>query len=93
MTLVAHAGHSTRMAEVTPVDALSFEAALKELEAIVSRLETGEASLDESIELYERGNALRARCAERLDAAEARIEMIRHDSQGRAVGTKPFDAG
>ena len=81
------------MAEDTPVDALSFEAALKELEAIVSRLETGDASLDDSIRLYERGSALRARCADRLDAAQARIEAIRLDAEGRPVGTATFAAG
>ena len=77
----------------TPLDTLSFEDALKELEAVVSRLESGDASLDESIALYERGNALRARCAERLDAAQARIEAIRLDAEGRPAGTKPFAAG
>lgn len=77
----------------TTVDTLSFEDALKELESIVGRLETGEASLDESIRLYERGQALRARCAERLDAAQVRIEAIRLDSEGRPAGTKPFAAG
>ncbi len=93
MTLLARAGHSIGMAEDVPVDALSFEDALKELEAIVSRLESGDASLDESIALYERGSALRARCADRLDAAQARIEAIRVDAEGRAIGTKPFAAG
>lgn len=72
---------------------LSFEQALKELEAIVARLETGDAALDEAIGLYERGDALRARCADRLDAAQMRIEAIRSDGQGRATGTQPFDAG
>jgi len=81
------------MAEVTPVDALSFEAALKELEQIVSRLESGDEGLENSIALYERGDALRARCAERLDAAQARIEAIRLDAEGRAIGVKPFAAG
>ena len=77
----------------SPVDALSFEDALKELEAVVTRLESGDASLDESIQLYERGNALRQRCSERLDAAQARIEAIRLDAEGRAAGTNPFAAG
>ena len=76
-----------------PVDALSFEDALKELETIVHRLETGDASLDESIALYERGDKLRLRCAERLDQAQARIEAIRLDADGRPAGTRPFAAG
>ncbi|HEX8555997.1 MAG TPA: exodeoxyribonuclease VII small subunit [Sphingomonas sp.] len=76
-----------------PVDDLSFEDALKELERIVARLESGDASLDESITLYERGDRLRARCAERLDAAQARIESIRLDAEGRPAGVRPFAAG
>lgn len=76
----------------TPVDDLSFEDALKELERIVARLESGDASLDDSIKLYERGDRLRLRCAERLDAAQARIEAVRTDAEGRAVGTRPFAA-
>jgi len=75
------------------VGALSFEDALKELERIVHRLESGDASLDESIALYERGDRLRARCADRLDAAQARIEAIRLDAEGRPAGTRPFQAG
>jgi exodeoxyribonuclease VII small subunit len=72
---------------------LSFEDALKELERIVGRLESGDATLDESIRLYERGDKLRARCAERLDAAQARIEAIRLDAEGKPQGTRPFAAG
>jgi exodeoxyribonuclease VII small subunit len=77
----------------TPVEELSFEDALKELERIVARLESGDASLDESITLYERGDRLRQRCADRLDAAQARIEAIRLDAEGRPAGTRPFAAG
>lgn len=77
----------------SPIESLSFEDALKELERIVSRLESGDASLDESIQLYERGDKLRQRCAERLDAAQARIEAIRLDAEGKPVGTRPFAAG
>ncbi|WP_112381946.1 exodeoxyribonuclease VII small subunit [Sphingomonas carotinifaciens] len=76
-----------------PIEDLSFEDALKELERIVGRLESGEASLDESIRLYERGDRLRARCAERLDAAQARIEAIRLDAEGKPTATRPFAAG
>ena len=77
----------------TPVEELSFEDALKELEAVVHQLETGAATLDGSIALYERGNQLRARCAEWLDQAQARIEAIRLDADGRPAGVKPFEAG
>ena len=75
-----------------PVETLSFEEALNELEGIVHQLETGDATLEDSIVLYERGNRLRARCAERLDRAQARIEAIRLDAEGRPAGTVPFAA-
>jgi exodeoxyribonuclease VII small subunit len=76
-----------------PVEELSFEESLKELEQIVARLESGDTPLDESIRLYERGSQLRQRCADRLDAAQARIEAIKLDSDGRPVGTTTFAAG
>ena len=81
------------MTDDTQIAELPFEAALKELEAIVGRLESGEAELADAIDLYERGDALRRHCAARLDAAQARIEAIRTDADGRAVGTTPFAAG
>lgn len=76
-----------------PIDALSFEDALRELERIVSQLESGDTPLADAIALYERGNLLRRRCSERLDAAQARIEAIRLDAEGRPAGTAPFDGG
>lgn len=76
-----------------PVETLSFEAALKELEAIVGRLESGDTPLEDAIALYERGSELRRRCADRLDAAQVRIEAIRVAADGTAAGTKPFAAG
>lgn len=78
------------MAEQDDVAQLSFEEALKRLEAIVGRLETGHADLQEAIDLYEEGDRLRRQCAERLDAAQARIEAVRTDADGRAAGTQPF---
>jgi exodeoxyribonuclease VII small subunit len=81
------------MAEDAPIAELSFEDALKELESIVSRLESGQAELDQAIGLYERGDQLRRQCAARLDAAQARIEAIRLDAEGRPSGTAPFAAG
>jgi exodeoxyribonuclease VII small subunit len=59
-----------------PIDALSFEAALRELETIVSRLEQGEVDLEDSIALYERGTALKAHCEKKLRSAESRLEKI-----------------
>jgi exodeoxyribonuclease VII small subunit len=81
------------MADDAQISELSFEEALRELERIVTRLESGDAQLQEAIDLYERGDQLRRQCAARLDAAQARIEAIRTDAQGRAVGTTPFAAG
>ena len=72
---------------------LNFEQALRALEDIVHKLESGEAPLDESIALYERGNQLRSLCQERLDAAKARIEAITLGSDGTPSGTTSFDAG
>jgi exodeoxyribonuclease VII small subunit len=77
----------------TPQDQeLNFEDALKALEIIVHKLESGEAPLDESIALYERGHQLRALCQTRLDAAKVRIEAITLSPDGTASGTKTFDA-
>jgi exodeoxyribonuclease VII small subunit len=70
---------------------LSFEDALKALEQVVARLESGEVPLDESISLYERGEMLRKHCQARLDAAQARIEKIVAGPDGKAVGAQPFD--
>jgi len=79
------------MGTMDDIAALSFEEALKALEDVVRRLEGGEAPLDESIALYARGDALRAHCQARLDAAQARIEAIVADRDGRPVGVKSFD--
>ena len=70
---------------------LSFEDALKRLEEIVRRLESGEASLDESIELYGEGDKLREQCEARLQAAQAKIEKIQLGRDGQPSGTIPFD--
>lgn len=70
---------------------LSFEDALRALEEIVRKLESGEAPLDESIDLYARGDALRAHCQARLDAAQTRIEAIVADRDGKPAGVRSFD--
>ncbi|MGP1352583.1 MAG: exodeoxyribonuclease VII small subunit [Parasphingopyxis sp.] len=75
----------------TDIGSLSFEAALEELEAIVRKLEAGEAPLDESIDLYTRGDKLRAQCEARLKAAKARIDKIQLDSDGKPAGVEPLD--
>ena len=72
--------------------ALSFEAALARLEAIVHRLEAGDASLEESIDIYTEGQRLKAHCESKLAGASARIERIQL-ADGVPVGTAAFDAG
>jgi len=72
------------------VDTLSFEAALKRLEEIVRKLESGEASLDEAIALYGEGDRLKQQCEARLAAAQARIEQIQFGPSGAPTGTAPF---
>jgi exodeoxyribonuclease VII small subunit len=73
------------------VASMSFETALAELEKIVDSLERGDVALAESIEKYERGEALKKRCAELLGAAEARVEKIKLTRDGRPDGTVPLD--
>ena len=74
-----------------PIAELSFEAALKRLEEIVRKLESGEASLDDAIELYSEGDRLKQQCEARLHAAQARIEKIQLGRDGNPSGTAPFD--
>ncbi|WDZ77427.1 exodeoxyribonuclease VII small subunit [Ensifer adhaerens] len=76
----------------TDVSALSFEQAVEELERIVSALERGDVALDKSIEIYERGEALKKHCEALLKAAEDRIEKIRLDRAGKPQGVEPLDA-
>jgi exodeoxyribonuclease VII small subunit len=61
------------------VEELTYEAAFEELEAIVSQLEGDERSLDESISLYERGQALAAHCAAQLEKAQLKVRQLSGD--------------
>ena len=70
---------------------MPFETALAELESIVDRLEKGAVALEESIKLYERGEALKARCDQLLKNAEMRIEKIALSAEGKPKGTAPLD--
>lgn len=81
------------MAEPTQTDVkqLSFERAIEELESIVKRLEDGKVPLEESVAIYERGEALKRRCEDLLRQAEARVEKITIDSAGAVSGTEPLD--
>ena len=73
-----------------PIEQMSFEAALSELEDIVSRLEQGEVDLEDSIALYERGTALKQHCERKLKGAEARLEKIVLGADG-VRGAEPME--
>ncbi len=60
---------------------LTFEQAYQELESIVTRLEAGNLSLDDSLQLYERGQALAAWCDDQLNAAELRVSQLSEDGE------------
>lgn len=70
---------------------MTFERAIEELESIVKRLEEGKVPLEESVAIYERGEALKRRCDELLRQAEARVEKITLDASGRPKGAEPLD--
>lgn len=70
---------------------MPFEEALAELERIVARLEQGQAKLEESIDLYRRGETLKTRCDDLLKRAEARVETIAVGAGGAPAGLKPLD--
>ena len=74
-----------------PIEAMSFEDALDELKEIVAHLEAGEGKLDEAIEAYERGAALKRHCEAKLREAQEKIEKISLGPGGE-VKTDAFDA-
>lgn len=76
---------------MTEIENMSFEEAMRELEATVGKLEHGEATLEESIKLYERGAALRKHCDEVLRRAEERVEKITLAANGQPTGTVPVE--
>lgn len=73
------------------IAAMPFEQALQELEAIVGQLEKGAVPLEDSIRIYERGEALKSHCERLLRQAEARIEKINLSASGEPAGATPFD--
>lgn len=75
----------------TPVDEMSFETAMAELEKVLGQLERGDVALEESITLYERGAALKARCETKLKEAEEKVAAITLDGEGQPTGTKPVE--
>ena len=81
-------GETTDYADIKD---MSFEQALKELEAIVDRLEKGDVELEASIQIYERGEALKAHCDALLRKAEAKVEKIALNSNNQPTRTEPLD--
>jgi exodeoxyribonuclease VII small subunit len=75
----------------TDIAQLSFERAIEELESIVKRLEDGKVPLEESVAIYERGEALKRRCEDLLRQAEARVQKVTLDAAGNPTGTEPLD--
>ncbi|MBV7396200.1 exodeoxyribonuclease VII small subunit [Mameliella sediminis] len=75
----------------TPVEDMSFEQAMAELEKVVGMLERGDVALEESITLYERGAKLKKRCETKLKEAEEKVAAITLDGDGNPVGTKPVE--
>ena len=92
--------HATGMAEdgppapvpdPVPIGAMSFEAAMAELERLVGQLERGQLDLEASIKAFERGTALRQHCEQKLSEARLRVEKIAFDGGGEAK-LEPFEA-
>ena len=74
-----------------PVEDLTFEEALKELDDVVGKLERGDVALEDSIALYDRGAALKKRCETKLAEAEEKVAKITLGSDGQPTGTAPLD--
>jgi exodeoxyribonuclease VII small subunit len=79
------------MAKHTDIKDLPYEQAMKEIETIVGRLERGDVALEESINIFERGEALRMHCERLLKQVEARIEKVAFDGEGKPSGTTPLE--
>ncbi len=74
------------------IKAMSFEQALDALEKIVDNLERGDVPLDQSIRIYERGEALKKHCDKLLKSAEDKVEKIRLSREGKPEGVEPLDS-
>lgn len=79
------------MSEGKPIGDMSFEDAIRELEQVVTALDRGDVALEESIKLYERGAALKARCEAKLKEAEEKVAQITLDANGQPTGTTPVE--
>ena len=69
------------------IEKMSYEEAIIELEKIVQKLESGEASLDESIKLYSKGSELKDYCEKKLNSAEEKISQISKDQENKILDT------
>ena len=67
------------------IEKMSYEEAIIELEKIVQKLESGEASLDESIKLYSKGSELKDYCEKKLNSAEEKISQISKDQENKIL--------
>lgn len=81
------------MTTETPVNEMSFEQSMRELETVVNQLERGDVALDASIALYERGAQLKKRCEDELKRAEEKVASLTLDASGTPVATQALDAG
>jgi exodeoxyribonuclease VII small subunit len=79
------------MSEGKAIAAMTFEEAIRELEAVVGALDRGDVALEESIKLYERGAALKAHCETKLKEAEEKVAQITLDAGGQPTGTTPVE--
>ena len=79
------------MSDAKPIDQMSFEEAIRELEQVVTALDRGDVALEASIKLYERGAALKARCEAKLKEAEEKVAQITLDANGQPTGATPVE--
>lgn len=80
------------MSQNAEIEALSFEEAFRELEALVEQMEAGNLPLEETIRLFERGSLLARHCQDLLDKAELKLKLLTESPNGQATLT-PFDEG
>lgn len=67
------------MTEKSNLDQLSYEQAFEELQTVIAQLEAGDKALEETLALYERGQALYQRCTALLDQAEIKVQQLNQD--------------
>ena len=79
------------MSDAKPIAEMSFEEAIRELEQVVSALDRGDVALEDSIKLYERGAALKARCEAKLKEAAEKVAQITLDTNGQPTGSTPVE--